>query len=197
MITLITILLILSLLLFTTAFILYLRIGAASRDIQRMGPTGSNPRLRGFASSLLEHIDLSFLPHADERGPMELEVRSREEHDNYRRVDELLRRIVGLAGQSDLSHREELVKTIYQLQDSLALEDDVTDRILTPIIRELMESSFLNSPIGAIETVRAGDYVDRATMWPLSSGTRVRQPLGVVIRDRQGKVLSRAKVFCK
>ena len=30
----------------------------------------------------------------------------------------------------------------------------------------------------------------------LTSGSRVRQPLGMVIYDRDGKVMSKARVFC-
>ncbi len=86
---------------------------------------------------------------------------------------------------------------LYQLQDSLALVYTMMEWVLAPIIQELQESSFMESPVGVIETVRAGDHIDRSTMWPLSSGTCVRQPLGVIVRDREGKVLSRAKVFCR
>ena len=44
--------------------------------------------------------------------------------------------------------------------------------------------------------IRPGDLVDRATTWPLNNGARIRHPLGVVVRDAEGRVISKAKAIC-
>jgi len=51
-------------------------------------------------------------------------------------------------------------------------------------------------PVGRIEPVAADALLDPSTMLYLTSGSRVRQPLSMAINDRDGKVMSKARLFC-
>lgn len=196
MILLVALFLISALLATAAATMLGLRLRAAGLQMEACLPADIPGVLSGLAPTLRRHLATSLLPAADHRGPIHLPVRAREAHDPYRDVGALLDRIVQAARGEGLTDREELVKAIHQLQASLGLSTQELGRILGPVLTELKGARFLDKRVGEVEQVAPGTAIELDTMWPLSQGTRVRQPLGVVIRDTEGKVLSKAKVLC-
>ena len=174
---------------------LLLRLWAAGRNL-RMRTTAPLGLPRNTACALRDHLDEILLSSADRRGLAFLTVPARELHDPYRTVDELLIYLGTLVNDKGLPEREKLIKGLYQLQDAVELPDALTEACLAPMLDEIRRSQFMGKPVGRVDRVRRGELVNPAIMWPLSNGTRVRQPLGMVVRDNDGRVISKAKVLC-
>jgi len=174
------------------------RAAAAARS--RSGDTaGGSPLAAALARILDEHADQSIAAPAAGDDLTARPVLSREPHDPYTTAAELVRFIQQqeLRAADRLEQHERLLKAIYQLQDTLTLPEAALESCLEPAIARLRAARLGEAAVGAVERVRPGELVDRARMWPLSHGTRVRQPLGVVVRDTAGTILSRAKVLCR
>ena len=150
--------------------------------------------IRGPGTRTKFGLDCS--PDGDESGFLARPVRAKEGHDSDLTVSERLPRIAELCDREGLSDRESLVKAIFQFQHSVDLDDAATDRILEPVLERIRDSTFVEKRVGSVEQVAAGAAVDLSSMWPLNGGTRARRALGVVLRDLEGGVLSKAKVWC-
>lgn len=177
------------------AALLLIRLYAASRRLRTLLRRLDVPS--DTARAVTGHLDALMLSRGDHRGPACLEIPAREPHDPYRSVEELLDCLETLAEQNELASREKLIKGLYQLQNALALPDALLRDCLQPILGEFKKASFMGRPVGRIECINRGDLLNTATMWPLSRGTRVRQPLGLVVRDAEGRIISKAKVLCE
>lgn len=177
------------------SLMLLLRLGRAARGLRKQitAPLGLS---RSTARALRDHLDEVLLSSADRRGLAFLKVPARELHDPYRTVGELLIQFGKLGGNRGLPEREKLVKGLYQLQDAVGMSDTLTQACLAPLLDEIRRSPFMGKPVGRVDPVRRGERVDPTLMWPLTNGTRVRQPLGLVVRDKDGRVISKAKVLC-
>jgi len=149
-----------------------------------------------LASRLQEHLDDTLFIEIDGTGFLAMPVRCREQHDNYRSVGELLTDVVELSQKKQLSATENLIKALYQLQNTTKLPEHVFQACLQPVLNELQHLDFMGKKVGRIEQIRRGELIDSKMMWPLNHGLRVRQPLGVVIHDLKGKIISKAKVLC-
>ncbi len=44
--------------------------------------------------------------------------------------------------------------------------------------------------------VHPGELIETSRMMPLGFGSRVQYPLGVIVQDATGRVLSKARVLC-
>ena len=174
--------------------LLLIRLYAASRRLRAVLHQLGVPS--ATARALTDHLDLILLSRGDHRGLLHHEIPAREPHDPYRTVDELLRCLETQAEHQELAGREKLIKGLYQLQDALDLPDALLRDCLKPLLQALETASFMGRPVGRVELINPGDPVNADTMWPLSRGTRVRQPLGLIVWDADGRLISKAKVFC-
>ncbi|MEZ5582737.1 MAG: hypothetical protein R3F37_08205 [Candidatus Competibacteraceae bacterium] len=145
---------------------------------------------------LQAYLDKTLFGRTDGHGFSRLPVTFRESHDGYRTVEELLAFVATLTDPDHISQQEKLIKAIYQLQGALDLPDDTLQACLHPILEQLQHSTVLGRQVGSVEQVRRGDPADARSMWLLTRGTRVQQPLGVVVRDPDGKIINKAKVLC-
>jgi hypothetical protein len=177
---------------------LWLRLRAAAARLENhLGIAGaSSVVLQNLHDRLQGHLDGTLAAQADGGGLASLPVAHREPHDAYRTVDELLAHMAGLNDQDQISQQEKLIKAVYQLQDALRLPDATLRACLQPIVEQLRQSTVMGRPVGNVELVQRGARVDTRTMWLLTRGTRVQQPLGVVVRDPQGQIINKAKVLC-
>ena len=177
---------------------LWWRLWTASRrlDEHLESATQRSELVANLNRQLQAYIDKSLFAQADGYGFSHLAVTCRESHDGYRTVDELLAHVGALTDQDHISQQEKLIKAIYQLQGALDLPDETLQACLHPILERLQHSTVLGRQVGSVEQVRRGDPADARSMWLLTRGARVQQPLGVVVRDPDGKIINKAKVLC-
>lgn len=95
-----------------------------------------------------------------------------------------------------LANLEQFVKSVYRLQPSLRFDDATMVDILSQTVDRVNGSVLLAKTVGRVELVKTDARVDEKTMWPLSSGLRVKQPFGLILKTESGEVLSRAKAQC-
>ena len=147
-------------------------------------------------AALSAHVDESLLPAADHQGFSGLPVAAEEHHDPYRTVEELLTWIGEAPPVTSLPTRERLVKALLQLQHAVHLSDDALAPVLTPLLEGFLDEAFVGRPVTTVARIRPEARVDRRTMWPLTTGSKVLHPLGVTLFGSDGSVLSKAKVLC-
>lgn len=111
-------------------------------------------------------------------------------------LEELISHLIVLLDQRPLYDWQELLKGLYQLQDAIGLPEPALQTFLQSIIVDLRKLGFVGEAVGDVEIIHAGDYLDSNKLWPLTPGTRVRQPLGIVIHNKYGEIISKAKVLC-
>jgi len=177
---------------------LWWRLRAALRRLdEHLEPAARQSDLvKNLDQQLHTYLDKTLFARADGHGFSGLPVTCRESHDGYRTVDELLAYVATLTDKEQISQQEKLIKAIYQLQGALDLPDETLQACLQPILEQLQHSTVLGRQVGTVEQVRRGDQADARSMWLLTRGTRVQQPLGVVVRDPEGKIINKAKVLC-
>jgi hypothetical protein len=174
---------------FACAFLLWDRVTIARARLRTRH--GEAADYWGVLEAQVEtHLDSTL------RGFEHRDVPHREQHDPYRPVGDLLRALPELHERADAPGRERFFKALFQLQGALGLPDAALDAVLEPVLRDLGGAPFLGVSIGAWERVRPGDALDRERMRPVTPGARVGQPLGLVLRGADGRLLSKAKVVC-
>lgn len=192
-----TLVLLLQLSFFCLAFLLYARLWFAEQSLEkRLDDYPFRGPLARLPDTLRTWFQASLLPGALRNGLASLPVRWREEQDPYQNIDELLRALPRMAHGASLSEREALIKALYQLQASLDLDESQLDQLLEPSLAGLKGLRIGDRCVESVRRVRPGDHVDSESMWPLNPGSRVQQPLGVVLRDGAHKVIGLAKVAC-
>ncbi len=179
------------------AFLLSCRVELEAERVRQWTSAGRTESAERVGELLHAGVVDGLLLDADGGGVGTLPVRAREEHDPYRTVGELLLRLDDLEASTRPQDREEWVKGVYQLQRSVASPIASARRVLEPYWRAAIGAPWLDERVAAIEYVEPGDRVDPGRMWALSHGTRVRQPLGVVVLGESGAIVSRAKVLCE
>ena len=191
-------LLVTSLAALTLLAILWGRLRAATGVVEFLERV--TPDRLGYLGPLCREVrrslDEGLLSPASGGGLSDLAVSSLEQGDPYGTVQELIAALPELARDRTLSGRESFVKALYQLQDTLDLSDEGMAAVLEPISRDMRGLALGERRVGSVELVPRGARVDTAHMWPINQGSKVRQPLGVVVRDEAGKVLGLAKVAC-
>ncbi|NJN47007.1 MAG: hypothetical protein HC808_11595 [Candidatus Competibacteraceae bacterium] len=166
------------------------------RLAEHLEPAASQSDLVANLNRQLQaYLDKTLFARADGNGFSRVPVTCRESHDAYRTVEELLAYIATLTDQDQISQQEKLIKAIYQLQDALNLPDKTLQACLHPILEQLQQSTVLGRQVGSVEQVRRGDPADARSMWLLTRGTRVQQPLGVVVRDPEGKSSTKPRFY--
>ena len=178
--------------------ILLLRLLTAQRNIRRSIWTalGNGPFSRQLFRLIVRGMDKSLLLQAREGGLADVKVRLLEHFDSYRSVGELLMFQLNAIQRSGFDDRLNAIKTLYQLQDALRLLPVDVEECLHELMSRLKSTEFAGKPIAHVKTVAPGVLLDQRTMFPLDFGSQVKQPLGVIVFAQDGKVLSKAKVFC-
>jgi len=149
---------------------------------------------RGVGVILAAGVDSRLL--SGRQGLQTIEVRFREPQDTTRHLAELLDAIVTAVAVTKFADVNRLIKMLYQWQHTLDLSPSQLTDCLRILQGRLMADNFMGQPIGRVEIVTPGILMDGKTMMALTPGTHVKQPLGVVAFDREGKVLAKAKVLC-
>lgn len=177
---------------------LWLRLRNTSQRLdEHLATAGeASDLLKHLQTQLQDYLDFTVAAQANGKGLASVPVDSRESHDPYRTVDELLGHMASLDDQGQISHQEKLIKAVYQLQDALRFPDATLQACLQPIVEQLRQSTVMGRPVGSVELVQRGNRVDNRTMWLLTRGNRVQQPLGVIVRDPEGQIINKAKVLC-
>jgi hypothetical protein len=175
------------------ALVLLARLQKASSTVWRLKPSAGNatPFEIAIGRFLAEAIDGSMLDQSGSRGLAEVDVRFKEAHDRFGNVKQLVQTILDSAEDNKTQNLVQLIKYLYQLQYSLGVTIANVHECLNVIIGRLIGQSGTQ-----IKLVQEGELVDMTMMFPLNSGSRVRQPLGIVIYDPDGRVVNKAKVLC-
>jgi hypothetical protein len=145
---------------------------------------------------LLNALDEDIFPVIDSKGLKGIELKYRDKTDAYHNLDDLLQWLVRFPKPEKLNQSDELIKALYQLQYTLSLSTNSMNTIINTVSSDLQDMKVLSDTIAKVKIVNIGEIVDRKTMIPLTYGSRVQQPLGVICFNAQGKVLSKAKVLC-
>ncbi|MFO0980843.1 MAG: hypothetical protein U1E76_03675 [Planctomycetota bacterium] len=177
----------LSFVLFAASCLLWLRLGLASARLEPCSP---------LRAVIAHAVDEQLLPDGRRAGLADMILPFREAHDRFAHVQELIDHLDGGALSASTADHEQILKHLYQLQAALSLSGAALDGLLAPVLASVARSSVMGQRVARVLTIAAGDLVDLRTMRPLNMGSRVKQPLGVVLLDKDGKVLSRAKVWC-
>jgi hypothetical protein len=176
-----------SFLLFAASTILLVRL----REAERATVPGT-----ALGAMVAQALDERLLPDGRRGGLADVALPFREAHDEPCDPATLLAHVERAWRDPSAADPEALVKRLYQLQALLHLPDNALAELLTPVLRHLTATTTMGRPIAHAATIARGALVDTATMQPLNMGSRVEQPLGVVLYDAEGRVLRRAKVWC-
>lgn len=173
------------------------RLHTAAAPIAKEAGQGDGADFGACFARFLDHaVDASLAPEAGANGMAGLELRFREPQDPSRTVGELASRISAAKGAVELQSVVNLLKSLYQLQYTLQAPAEELNECLGVLSERLKSSSLSPRPVGRVEVISTGALLDRNRMMPLNNGTHVAQPFGAIIFDREGKVLSKAKVLC-
>ncbi len=121
-----------------------------------------------------------------------------EAREPYRSAAELLDFLYAVSGSPNtVSEAQSISMAIYRLEDFLS---NITPAMTMSAVLEAYSATLVNQKIGGLTIERAekvdrGALVDRKTMLPTSSGSRVTRPLGLILTS-SGTVISKAKVRC-
>ncbi|MEW6741937.1 MAG: hypothetical protein AB1486_04180 [Planctomycetota bacterium] len=187
-------LIVISFLLFSASLHLWARLAQVSSEVRTGKEYAGIPG--GVREAIAEVIDEGLLPAANGWGLKSLAVEYREAHDRFSTVAQLLSLVASEVKEITPTEAQDLAKHLYQLQQTLGIPVARMNLVLQHLLAPLDGASYLGRPISRVVTMAPGTLVDRQTMWPLSSGTRVIQPLGVILFDADDRVISRAKVLC-
>ena len=183
--------------LLAAALMLASRIGAAQQRVRTLVFSDQEGEALPLADVVCAHVDATIVGNVDHAGLSAVPIPFRESQDPYRTVDDLLAWLVRQEPTTTLKDHERRVRAVYHLAAALALPPHATQRILSPVIDDLRAARYMDRPVGDVSLVTRNALVDRRTMWPMTAGTRVRQPLGVVVKDTEGTVVSKARVACQ
>ena len=186
------------LVLLTAAGLLVARLRTARRELIRLTPgRRDSPVGAAVYRAVARSIDESLLPDADYYGLASLPVLAREPHDDHADVAALIKCIADRPRARDVDGVQRLAKLLLQLAASLHLDAAETAELLAPVTGMVTGMKYHDREVATVDRIAKGDAVDRAVMTPITPGARVRWPIGVVLRDGEGDVISRAKVVAK
>lgn len=153
--------------------------------------TGRSSRFLDLLRRTLEDlIDRDLLADAGPGGIAAVPIPFRELHDPSD-IAGILQEIARKAESRDREDLVDLIKYLYILQYSLGVPIAEFDGCVREVVARL-EGIGLNVTIP-----REGELLDAKTMFALEMGGRVKQPMGVTLRDKSGKVISKGKVLCR
>lgn len=180
------------------AVVLLVRLWSARRTVrQAFGSLAGDPLARQLITVVDRAMDSGLLAGAGAGHLEEVEVQFREHRTPYRTVMELVRQMASLARATSFSELTRLIEMLYQIQITFGLPSTAIDSPLSMMIDRLGKTDSSSSTVGRVEKITAGVLLDPSRMTYLTSGTHVSQPLGVIVYDRQGAVLRKARVLCR
>jgi hypothetical protein len=187
-----------SLLTGVAAYVLLARLRAAVRDSRER--LKAAPARDDFPRRVLRlvraSVDAGLLAGAGPGGLADVAVRSREPRDPYRNAAELVDWLAKESGGTGYAEVCGVVKGVYQLGNALRAPEAEVRHCLEPLANRLRACDVGGCQVARVEYVQQGSLLDPGTMAPLNYGSRVTQPLGVLVYDGCGKVLGKAKVLC-
>jgi hypothetical protein len=151
--------------------------------------------LRHKLAELIQRtIDATLLAGTGKAGLADIDVPCREFNDPYRNLDELLgqlRKTINSPLSADVNQQ---IKYVFQIQSSLGIQFSGIHGVLRILESRLRAGA---GSAAAIEIVAPGMLLDAKKMLAINNGTHVKQPLGVVVLDAAGRILSKARVVCE
>lgn len=178
-------------------YLLY-RLWAAKRSAARLIWRGrSDPLSTELMRLVSQAIDTHLLLQAGGNGLSGLDVRFRESQDSYRTLGDLLGQLEKNLAATRFADLNQFIKGVFQLQATLGIPFADLGKTLAILEERLKNDSSFTNPVARIEIVAPGTMVDPKKMAPVTAGTIVKQPLGVVALDGNGKVLGKARVICQ
>jgi hypothetical protein len=175
--------------------ILLRRLHRARASVQ--SATGGDSRLLELLKRELDDlIDRDLLADTGPRGLAEVAIKFREVHDASD-VAGLLGAIAKKDGARLPGELVELIKYLFMLQYSLGVPVAEFDGCVREVVDRLENLDFHGTRIAKATIPREGELFDANTMWALKPGSRVKQPMGVTLKDESGRVLSKSKVLCQ
>jgi hypothetical protein len=180
------------------SLVLMLRLRSANHDASTRLRLASAPDdfPQRVLRSVCRNLDAGLLAPAGPGGLNDLEVRTREQRDPYRTAAELIDWLAKAAAMTDYHEVCGVIKGVYQLGHVLRSPENEVQSCLEPLIARIKAANVGGTPVARVESIRPGALLDPGTMAPLNYGSRVKQPLGVLVYDVDGKVLGKAKVLC-
>ena len=142
-------------------------------------------------------IDATLVLDTGSKGLAEVEVQFREVQDPYRNLADLLRLLEKSLAATRFAEVNQVIKSIFQFEATLGVPFSDLAKSLSLLETRLKLDSSLARPVARIEVVAPGTMLDPKKMMPVTSGTTVKQPLGIVALDGDGKVLGKARVICQ
>lgn len=145
---------------------------------------------------ILNSLDENIFPIINSDGLKGIDLKYQDKTDSYHNLDDLIKWLARFKKLETINQSDELIKALYQLQYTLLLSTSSINRAINVIMLDLQDMKVLTDTISTIKIINAGELVDRNTMIPLTYGSRVQQPLGVICFNANGKVINKAKVLC-
>jgi hypothetical protein len=140
-------------------------------------------------------FDTSLTPTLRQPDPARLELTHREYHDPYQDLAGLLSWVRQNADTENPSVLEEVIKAICQLAFTLQQPGPALEVCLAPFANRLRQLLGKDRGEGKVVYVQPGELIETGRMMPLNYGSRVMYPLGVIVLDAAGRVLSKARVL--
>jgi hypothetical protein len=153
--------------------------------------TGQPSRLLDLLRRKLNDlIDRDLLADTGPRGFAEVAIRFRELHDAPD-VDKLLGAIAKTAESREKEELVDLIKYLFILQHSLGEPIAEFEGCVREVVTRFEDMGF------QVTIPQEGELFDSNTMWALKLGSRVKQPMGVTLKDESGRVVNKSKVLCQ
>jgi hypothetical protein len=156
----------------------------------------ADPLAQALCHALEATIDGDLLAAAGPAHLAEVEVRFREHRTPYRTVLELVSQMEPLVRATTYADLIRLIEMLYQLQMTLTPPPAEMEAALNLLTDRLTQATTSNGPVGRVEVLTPGALLDPSRMLYVTAGTHVQQPLGVVVYDKGGRVISKARVLC-
>ena len=180
-----------------TALGLLLRLqGTIRRTRSLLCPEGiCPPDLEPLERVLRIAIDESLMPALRQPDPALIELTHREHQDPYRTLADVLTWIRQNSEVEKQAPLEDIIKAICQVGYTLGQPGSTLETCLQPFADRLQRLLAPSRGEVKIVYVQPGELIETSRMMPLSYGSRVQYPLGVVVLDASGQVLSKARVL--
>lgn len=176
------------------AILLLYRLRRLNRAAAALAPGRAADSLRRALAQLIRRtIDTTLLAGTGPAGFADVDVPCREFNDPYRNFDDLLAHLGKILQNPPTADVHQQIKLVFQIQSSLGIPLAEIQAALGLLVARLRAGA---SSIAAIEMVVPGMLLDASKMMAINNGTHVKQPLGVVVLDAQGRTLNKAKVVC-
>jgi len=179
------------------AGVLYLRRGRELNRFAKVPMADAAPDVRCAVELIVAHRIQHGLPRQGlGKGFASFPVAYREPQDTYDNCQELLSKIAMSSSADKVRDLLVLIRMMYQFAYSLDSLTSETSAAIAEVERRLMRTTD-GGTIDRLERAETGAPLDQRTMAPSNFGTHVEASFGPVAISTEGKVLHKAKVYCK